>query len=151
MAQEAVEQQAEAGTLSGLRAEKARFIAPQARDSFSRAVDAGVKVALGSDAGVFPHGTQGREFVLMVENGMEPADAIVAGTRVAAELMGLAGEIGTIERGKIADLVAVQGNPLKDINQMTEVVFVLQAGEVIVNNSKIEIKKQKKQKKQEEE
>jgi imidazolonepropionase-like amidohydrolase len=133
MAQEAVELQALDGTLEGLRAEKALFIAPKARASFALAAAAGVKIALGSDAGVFPHGTQGREFVLMVENGMSNRDAILAGTRTAAELLGLADEIGTIERGKIADLVAVEGNPLDDIGVLTRPVFVMHDGEVIVS------------------
>jgi len=80
MAQEAVEQQANQGLLVGLRAEKALYIAPRGRKSFTLAAAAGVKIALGSDAGVFPHGTQGREFVLMAENGMTPMESLVAGT-----------------------------------------------------------------------
>ena len=91
---------------------------------------AGVKVALGSDAGVFPHGTQGREFVLMVEHGLSPMKAIEAGTRGAAELLGLAGELGTVEAGRIADLVAVAGDPLADIEVLTRPVFVLHEGRV---------------------
>jgi imidazolonepropionase-like amidohydrolase len=130
MAQEAVETQAREGVIVGLRAEKATYIAPQARQSFRRAAAAGVRIALGSDAGVFPHGTQGREFVLMVENGMEPMAAIVAGTRNAADLLGLLGEIGTVEAGKDADLVAVDGDPLQDIAVVTRPVFVMREGRV---------------------
>ncbi len=128
MAQEAVERQAEDEIIVGLRAEKARYIAPRARQSFRKAAAAGVKIALGSDAGVFPHGTQGREFVLMVDNGLEPMEAILAGTRNAADLLGIISEVGTVEPGKAADLVAVQGNPLRDISAMTRPVFVMREG-----------------------
>ena len=134
MAQEAVETQAANGTIVGLRAEKALFIAPKARASFRLAAKDGVKIALGSDAGVFPHGTQGREFVLMVENGMDPMDAIVAGTYGAADLLGVLDDVGTVQLGKIADLVAVDGNPLSDITVVTEPVFVMHEGRVIVGN-----------------
>lgn len=130
MAQEAVERQAKEGIITGLRAEKATYIAPRARKSFRLAVDGGVKIALGSDAGVFAHGTQGREFVLMVENGMGPMQAIVAGTRSAADLLGLLAEIGTVETGKVADLVAVAGDPLRDISLVTHPVFVMHDGTV---------------------
>jgi imidazolonepropionase-like amidohydrolase len=132
MAQEAVLAQARSGALTGERAEKAQFIAPRALDSFSRAAAAGVRVALGSDAGVFPHGTQGREFVLMVEQGMAPMDAILAGTRNAADLLGLADELGTIEPGRIADLVAVSGDPLHDVEVLTRPVFVMHNGAVVL-------------------
>ena len=130
MAQEAVERQALDGTLTDERAEKALFIAPKARASFVRAVQAGVRIALGSDAGVFEHGTQGREFVLMAQNGMTPMAAIQAGTRNAADLLGLADQVGTVERGKLADLVAVPGNPLDDVELLTRPVFVMHAGRV---------------------
>ncbi len=132
MAQESVEQGAKTGVLKGLRAEKALFIAPRARESFRRAVAAGVKVALGTDSGVFPHGKNAREFELMVANGMKPMDAILAGTRNAAELLGLEREVGTIEKGKVADLVAVEGNPLQDIRVLQSPVFVMHAGQVVV-------------------
>ncbi len=130
MAQEAVENQARDGIIVGLRAEKATYIAPRARESFGKAVAGGVKIALGSDAGVFPHGTQGREFVLMVEHGMKPMRAIVAGTSAAADLLGLGDEIGTLEAGRVADIVAVEGDPLKEISAMTRTVFVMKEGKV---------------------
>ena len=88
---------------------------------------------LGSDAGVFPHGTQGREFVLMAENGMTPMAAIQAGTKNAADLLGLGDELGVIEPGKLADLVAVAGDPLADIESLTRPVFVMHEGRVIVS------------------
>lgn len=128
MAQEAVEAQAKSGGLTGLRAEKALYIAPIARESFKKALAAGVKIALGSDSGVFPHGLQGREFVLMVEGGMAPMDALLAGTRNAADLLGLGGEIGTVAPGKAADLVALAGNPLDEISQVTRPIFVMHDG-----------------------
>ena len=133
MAQEAVESQARTGILTGLRAEKALFIAPIARRSFGTAVRAGVKIALGTDAGVFPHGTNGREFRLMVDNGMDPMAAIVAGTSSAAQLLGLEAQIGTIETGKTADIIAVAGNPLDDISLLERVGFVMQAGVVVAD------------------
>jgi imidazolonepropionase-like amidohydrolase len=130
MAQEAVEQQAAQGLLVGLRAEKALYIAPRGRESFTLAVAAGLKIALGSDAGVFPHGTQGREFILMAENGMTPMQALVAGTSVAADLLGIADEVGTVQAGKIADLVAVAGDPLQNIEIVTRPVFVMHEGRI---------------------
>ena len=97
------------------------------------AASAGVKIALGSDAGVFPHGTQGREFVLMVENGMKPMDAIMAGTKHASVLLGLQDEVGTLEAGKVADIVAVSGDPRQDIKVVTTPTFVMHLGEVVVS------------------
>ncbi len=132
MAQESVERSAAEGTLVGQRAEKAKFIAPHARASFRKAVAAGVKIALGSDAGVFAHGTQGRELVLMAENGMTPMQAILAGTRNAAELLGLAAQVGTVEAGKVADLVAVDGDPLAKIDVVVHPAFVLHEGRIVV-------------------
>lgn len=135
MAEEAVETAAKEGELTGLRAEKALHIAPIARRSFEMAARAGVKIALGSDSGVFPHGKQGREFVLMAENGMSAMDAILAGTRNAADLLGLGGEIGTLETGKTADIVAVAGDPLKEIGQLTRPVFVMHRGSIVVEKA----------------
>jgi imidazolonepropionase-like amidohydrolase len=83
------------------------------RSSFARAVEAGVKVAMGTDSGVTPHGQNLRELALMVEGGMTPMQAVEATTRSAADLMGLADELGTLEPGKRADLVVVSGDPLE--------------------------------------
>ncbi len=131
MAQEAVENQARTGVLKGLRAEKALFIAPIARESFAKAARAGVKIALGTDAGVFPHGTNGREFRLMVQNGLPALRAIAAATTGAAELLGLSHEVGAVKPSLAADLVAVTGNPLEDITVLEKVDFVMQAGKVV--------------------
>jgi len=90
---------------------KAREVVEIHRESFRKAVAAGVKVAMGTDSGVTPHGENLRELELMAEGGMKPADVPVATTRTAAELMGLEAELGTIEPGKRADLVIVDGDP----------------------------------------
>ena len=96
--------------------------------SFAKAVAAGVKVAMGTDSGVTPHGQNLRELALMVEGGMTPMEAIVATTRSAAELMGLADELGTLEPGKRADLVVVDGDPLELATLGERVAAVYQDG-----------------------
>lgn len=130
MAGYAVERQAREGILDGFRAEKALYIAPIMRRSFRMAVEAGVPIAFGTDAGVFPHGTNAREFALMVENGMEAMDAIVSATANGADLLGLSEDIGTLEAGKLADVIAVPGNPLDDIEVMGQVILVMKAGRI---------------------
>jgi len=134
MAQEAVERQAKAGTLTGLRQQKALFIAPKGRESFRKAAAAGVKIALGTDAGVFPHGHNAHEFTLMVQYGLPPMKAIVAGTASAAELLGLSAEVGMVKTGLNADLVAVEGDPLADISLLEKVGFVMHGGVVVRQN-----------------
>lgn len=91
---------------------KAQDVIEVHRDSFRRAVEAGVKVAMGTDTGVTPHGENLQELTLMVEGGMTPIEALTATTKTAAELMGLEDELGTVESGKVADLVIVEGDPL---------------------------------------
>jgi len=103
---------AEAGAgIPEVAVNKAREVVDAHRDSFRRAVEAGVKVAMGTDAGVVPHGTNLEELRLMADGGMSPQDVLVATTRTAAELMGLSRDLGTIEPGKRADLVVVAGDP----------------------------------------
>ena len=97
-------------------------------DSFRRAAAAGVKVAMGTDSGVTPHGRNLEELALMEEGGMTPTQVLVATTRRAAELMGLAGDSGTIEAGKRADLVVVDGDPMVMVGLADRVVAVYQAG-----------------------
>ncbi|WP_037361750.1 metal-dependent hydrolase family protein [Amycolatopsis orientalis] len=92
----------------------------KARENVAKAFAAGVKVALGTDVGVCPHGRNLLELAHMVELGMSPSDAIVAGTANAARLLGLADDLGTLEAGKLADLVAVSGDPLKDISLLAD-------------------------------
>jgi len=97
----------------------------------AKAHPAGVKIAFGTDAGVSKHGRNADEFELMVKHGMPAAAAIQAATVNAAELLGLAGEVGTIERGKSADLIAVQGDPLADVTVLKRVGFVMARGRVV--------------------
>ena len=112
---------------------KAAAIGPVIRETFRKAHAAGVKIAFGTDTGVSPHGENAREFDLMVAGGMPPMKAIQAATLQAARLLKIDDRLGTIEPQKIADLVAVKGNPLEDIHAMHNVVFVMKAGTVFKN------------------
>jgi len=98
--------------------------------SLRRAFPAGVRIAFGTDAGVSMHGRNADEFLLMVEHGMDPMAAIVAATVNAADLLGLAGEVGTIEPGRSADIIAVAGDPLADVGVLRDVRFVMVRGRV---------------------
>ncbi len=97
---------------------------------FKKQIAAGVPFAMGSDVGPFPHGTQAREFTLMVRNGLSPLGAVQAGTVNAAALLGWKGQIGAIKAGYFADIVAVPGNPLEDISVLERVRFVMKGGVV---------------------
>ena len=110
---------------------KAREVVEMHSASFARAVEAGLKVAMGTDSGVTPHGENLRELALMVEGGMTPMQAIVATTRSAAELMGLESELGTLEPGKRADLVIVDGDPLEVATLADRVTEVYQDGDKV--------------------
>jgi imidazolonepropionase-like amidohydrolase len=112
-------------------AAKARTASAAMQSMFQRATKIGVKIAFGTDSAVEPHGLDAREFALMVNNGMTPFQALLAATRNAADLLGLADKIGTLEPGKLADLVAVPGDPLQDIRQTEKVSFVMQGGRVV--------------------
>lgn len=109
---------------------KAASIGPLAGEAFRKAHTAGVKIVFGTDTGVSPHGDNAREFELMVAGGMPPMKAIQAATRTAAQLLKIEDRLGTIEPKKIADIVAVEGDPLRDIKAMKKVVFVMKQGEV---------------------
>ena len=111
---------------------KAREVIEVHRDSFGRAVAAGVKIAMGTDTGVTPHGENLAELALMVEGGMTPHQALVAATRTAAELMGLASELGTLEPGKRADLVLVEGDPLEVATLPDRITAVWKDGRKVV-------------------
>jgi imidazolonepropionase-like amidohydrolase len=111
-------------------AEKARRVGPQIQSAFARAHRAGVKIAFGTDSGVSAHGENGREFVYMVEAGMSPMQAIVSATLGAAELLGLADEIGSIAPGRAADVIASADNPLVDISALQRPSFVMREGVV---------------------
>jgi imidazolonepropionase-like amidohydrolase len=97
---------------------------------FRKQLAAGVPMAVGSDVGPFPHGTQAREFVLMVKYGMTPLAALQAGTLNGARLLGWQGQIGAVKAGYLADIVAVEGNPLEDIAALQKVAFVMKGGVV---------------------
>jgi len=112
---------------------KARAVSGRFRESFRLAHAAGVKIAFGSDAGVFPHGENARQFALYVALGMSPMDALQSATITAAKLIGVSEDVGTIEAGKRADLIAVASNPLEDIRQLEAVLFVMKAGVVVKN------------------
>jgi len=99
-------------------------------DMMRRAIRSGVKIAFGTDSGVGPHGSNAGEFALLVARGMTPAQALKTAGPAAAELLGLAAEIGTLEKGKQADIVAVPGDPLADIRVTERVVCVMKGGEV---------------------
>jgi imidazolonepropionase-like amidohydrolase len=131
MAGEAVERAAKNGVLKGQRAEKALAAAAAMRHAIKIAIANKVQIALGTDAGVIPHGTNAREFVLMVEwGGMTPMESIIAGTMNGAKLLGWDQNLGSLSPGKWADIVAVSGDPLKDIHNMEKVVFVMKNGVV---------------------
>ncbi len=89
-----------------------------------------MKIAFGTDQGLVPHGQNAREFALMVQAGMTPMDAILAATRNAADLIGDAKDIGSIQPGRFADIVAVSGDPLTDVSELTRVQFVMKGGTV---------------------
>ncbi len=109
---------------------KAAAIGPAIRQTFSKAYKAGVKIAFGTDSGVSPHGENAHEFELMVEGGMPPMKAIQSATLEGARLLRVEEKLGTLEATKLADVIAVQGNPLDDISVMRNVVFVMKEGEV---------------------
>jgi imidazolonepropionase-like amidohydrolase len=109
---------------------KAQAIGPLIQQTFSRAYQAGVKIAFGTDAGVGMHGDNWREFVFMTEAGMPAHEAILSATIEGAKLLNSETTLGSIKVGKIADLVAVPGDPLQDIQLMGKVHFVMKAGVV---------------------
>lgn len=114
-------------------ADKARVIGPKIQGTFSRAYKRGVPIVFGTDAGVFKHGENAREFTYMVEGGMPAMDAIISATSVPAKLLGMEDQIGTLKAGYLADIVAVPGNPLEDIEVMKDVKFVMKEGKVYKN------------------
>jgi len=129
MAGEQVEKLAKSGVVKGLIAEKALAAAAAMRNGIKIAKRNNVKIALGTDSAVIPHGLNGHEFTLMVEwGGLTPMESIVAGTMSGATLLGWEKHIGSLETGKWADVVAVPGNPLADIHKMESTVFVMKNG-----------------------
>ena len=115
-------------------AAKARDAIASIQSMFKRALAKGVRIGLGTDAAVYPHGLNAGEFHLMVDLGMKPVDALKAGTSSDAELLGLDKQIGSLETGKLADVVAVPGDPIADIRQTEHVFFVMKEGVVYRND-----------------
>ncbi|QST01053.1 amidohydrolase family protein [Pontibacillus sp. ALD_SL1] len=114
-------------------AQKAKDVYKQHKESIAKAYQAGVKIAMGTDAGVMRHGTNLRELGLMVDAGMSPEDTIKATTKVAAECMGWGDELGTLEEGKLADLIVTKTNPLKNVRNLEKqenIAFVMKDGKV---------------------
>lgn len=109
---------------------KAAAIGPLIQNTFARAYEAGVNIAFGTDSGVSAHGDNAKEFVLMVEAGMPASEALKSATVATADLLGISDTLGTLESGKLADIVAVEGNPLDDISIMQNVAFVMKDGVV---------------------
>ncbi|MGI8705231.1 MAG: amidohydrolase family protein [Sphingomicrobium sp.] len=120
----------ERGALTPAQMQKAREAAGNAERSFAEAVRRGVNIAFGTDSGVSRHGDNAQEFTLMVRNGMSPAAAVRSATVDAATLLGRAGQIGTIEAGKDADIIAVEGDPVADVRVLETVGFVMKHGQV---------------------
>lgn len=110
---------------------KAASVGPQIGNTFNKAYKRGVKIAFGTDAGVQPHGTNWKEFVYMVKFGMPPMETIQSATINTAKLLKIDSILGSIEVGKMADIIAIDGNPIEDINTMENVVFVMKEGELI--------------------
>src|SRR6202790_2839899 len=125
------------GAKAGMLAEsieKEKKIGRLQRENFRRAFQAGTKMAFGTDAGVYPHGDNARQFAKMVEWGMKPLDAIQAATVSAADLTGWGGKVGVIEAGHYADVIAVSGDPLANVRELESVKFVMKGGGVARND-----------------
>jgi imidazolonepropionase-like amidohydrolase len=129
---DAVMRMAEDGTIPAELAEKAMAIGPAMANTMRRAHEAGVKIALGVDNIFYDHRTSTREFELLVAAGIGEMDAIMAGTSVAAELLGWEDDVGTITPGRWADIVGVDGDPLEDITELQRATFVMKGGDVVV-------------------
>lgn len=113
--------------------DKAKAVMPAARKNIAHAFASGVKVAFGTDAAVYPHGLNAHEFAVMVKLGLTPLQAIQAATVNAADLLGWQGKVGSLDPGAWADIVAVDGDPLKDVTTLEHVKFVMKGGEVVRN------------------
>jgi len=116
---------------------KAKAAGAARSDMFRNAVKLGVKISFGTDAAVFPHGQNAKEFKLMVDLGMTPIDALKSATANDAELLGIAQKVGTLEKGKLADIVAMPGDPASDITATERVFFVMKEGKIVRNGPPI--------------
>jgi imidazolonepropionase-like amidohydrolase len=122
------------GLLDPRQERKAKLAVKRIEETFRSAVAKGVKIAFGTDAGVFQHGRNAEEFALLVRYGMAPIDALRASTSVNSELFGVSDSLGTLEPGKIADIIAVPGDPTAEIGQMQKVFFVMKEGLIYRND-----------------
>lgn len=113
--------------------EKEHAVGQAQRDNFAKAVKAGAKIAFGTDAGVYPHGDNARQFFYMVKYGMTPAQAIRAATSAAADLIGRSQDVGSIQAGRYADIIAVAADPLQDVRALEKVGFVMKGGTIYKN------------------
>ncbi|MDX1980160.1 MAG: amidohydrolase family protein [Bryobacteraceae bacterium] len=130
MAYEGVKEGIAGGRLDPRVVRKGKLALDSIGFTVRRAIGMGVRIAFGTDAGVYPHGRNAGEFRLLVEHGMKPIDALKAATSVDAELFGIADRLGTLSAGKIADIIAVPGDPVADIRQTERVSFVMKEGVV---------------------
>jgi imidazolonepropionase-like amidohydrolase len=110
--------------------EKAHRVMAAQTENFRKAVKAGVKIAFGTDIGVCPFGRNGREFNLMVQNGMTPIQAIQSATVGGADLLGISDKAGALKPGKAADIIAVKGDPVADVRLLEDVRFVMKQGQI---------------------
>jgi len=117
--------------LPAMYAEKMKTVTAVSRQNVAKAIKAGVKIAFGTDAAVYPHGLNAHEFAVYVQMGMTPLEAIQSATVNAADLLGWSDRIGSLETGKFADMVAVNGDPLKDVTLLENPVFVMKGGTVV--------------------
>ncbi len=115
---------------------KAKAATAARSEMFRNALKLGVKISFGTDASVFPHGQNAKEFALMTGLGMKPIDALMSATSVDAELLGVAKKLGTLEKGKLADVIAMPGDPTADITATERVFFVMKDGKVVKNETK---------------
>ncbi|HEY7356320.1 MAG TPA: amidohydrolase family protein, partial [Ktedonobacterales bacterium] len=128
------------GALPEVVVNKARAVVADHSASIRKAIDAGVKIAMGTDSGVGPHGRNARELGLMVEHGMTPMQSIVASTSEAAKLLRLDKEVGTLEAGKLADVLMVEGDLLANITAVEDqgkLALVMKAGQVVKNRMEV--------------
>ena len=128
--EECIEEEGKAASIPKDFLEHDAQLGQMQRDNFRKAVAAGVKMSFGTDAGVCPYGTSGKQFAFMVKYGMTPMQAIQAATSNAADLLGHSGEFGSIKPGKYADVIAVPGDPLTDIRLLEDIKFVMKDGKV---------------------